>query len=180
MYKVIAGVVLATALACASAATAGGWATVSMSSHPSTAEAGKPWTVDLTVLQHGLTPLAGVRPFFRIKDVKADEVHVFSAEPTSRAGVYRATVVFPSAGRWPYEIDDGFSQVHTYAPVTIGSEAAPVADEKTAHAAAPAPASEGGSLPPLAILAAVGLAVLVGAGAGAALAHRQRTSGARP
>ena len=39
-------------------ALAGGWATVKLSSTPTGAAAGVPWVVNLTVLQHGVTPLA--------------------------------------------------------------------------------------------------------------------------
>ena len=39
----------------------GGWATVGMSSTPAGAKPGEPWVVDMTILQHGRTPLEGVR-----------------------------------------------------------------------------------------------------------------------
>ena len=57
MRRLIVGTVAVTAFLWTAAASAGGWATVAMSSHPSKANPGKPWTVDLTVLQHGQTPL---------------------------------------------------------------------------------------------------------------------------
>ena len=50
VLAVLAAVVPAMALA-------GGWATVKLSSTPDGAEAGAPWVVNLTVLQHGVTPL---------------------------------------------------------------------------------------------------------------------------
>jgi hypothetical protein len=180
MRKMILGLVFAASLAWATAASAGGWATVAMSSHPSKAEAGKPWTVDLTVLQHGQTPLVGVRPIFRIRDVATGAERQFPAKSTSREGVYRATVVFPSNGPWHYEIDDGFSRVHTYAPVTLGGLPAGVpADEGTPRQAAPAPASDGGgSVPLLPVLGALALVALLGTGVAVALARRHGTSGA--
>ena len=178
MRKVMAGAVVVTSLAFAAAASAGGWATVAMSSHPSKAEPGKPWTVDLTVLQHGRTPLVGVRPIFTITDVKTGAERNFPAKPTSREGVYRATVVFPTTGPWDYEINDGFSQVHTYTPVTIGSEGAAPADAATPPQAAPASDDGAGWFPLVALLGGVGFAVLLGAAGAVALARRHGTSGA--
>jgi hypothetical protein len=102
------------------AAHAGGWATVSLSSTPT----GKHWVVDLTVLQHGRTPLDDVHPVVTIRNGHTSKD--FAATATGKPGTYRAKVVFPTAGRWSYQIDDGFiSQLpHTYAPVQIAEETA--------------------------------------------------------
>ena len=43
-------------------ATAGGWATVSLSSTPDDLGPGDAWNVQITILQHGRTPLDGVEP----------------------------------------------------------------------------------------------------------------------
>jgi hypothetical protein len=108
----------------APAARAGGWATVSLSSTPT----GTNWPVNLTILQHGVTPLPDLQPVVTIR--QGDTIKDFAAKPTSEPGVYRANVVFPTTGRWTYQIDDGFiSQIpHTYPPVQIG-EAATSASE---------------------------------------------------
>lgn len=116
-------------LALTSAAIAGGWATVELSSLPTAAVAGKPWIVQITVLQHGRTPLNGLSPKVRVRKLttrtaSGSGVLVFAAKPTGRTGVYRARVVFPSAGTWKYEVWDGFVQYggarwHTFAPVKI-------------------------------------------------------------
>jgi hypothetical protein len=104
----------------APAAHAGGWATVTLSSTP-TAEH---WVVDLTVLQHGRTPLDDLQPVVTIANGKTSKD--FAAKPTGKRGTYRADVVFPTAGRWTYQIDDGFiSELpHTYPPVQIAEQAA--------------------------------------------------------
>ena len=47
-------------------ALAGGWATVGLDSTPAGASAGKPWNVNITVLQHGTTPVDGITPFVKI------------------------------------------------------------------------------------------------------------------
>ena len=112
-------VVIATAVAVLVPATAlaGGWATVQLSSTPKGARAGLPWVVDLTVLQHGVRPLADVRPEVRI--AQGTVARSFVARPTATTGVYRARVVFPRAGLWRWSIWDGVSRTHTYKAVRV-------------------------------------------------------------
>jgi hypothetical protein len=109
--------VLALAALVPATALAGGWATVQLSSTPKGAKVGTPWVVQLTVLQHGVTPLENVQPHVRI--VQGTLARQFLARPTAKAGVYRARVVFPRAGTWKWSIWDGFSQTHTYKAVKI-------------------------------------------------------------
>jgi hypothetical protein len=104
------------ALALPAAGIAGGFATVQLSSLP---DGSTTWTPELTVLQHGRTPLDGLAPTIRITN--GVESRVFDASPTGAPGRYRAEVTFPSPGTWRYEIWDGFTQTHTYAPVAIQS-----------------------------------------------------------
>jgi hypothetical protein len=120
MRTSIAVLVLAVVLVPATA-LAGGWATVKLSSTPDGVEARTPWVVRLTVLQHGVTPLAGVTPEVRIS--QGTPRRSFVARPAGRVGVYRARVVFPRAGAWRWTIWDGFSRTHTYAPVRIAPAA---------------------------------------------------------
>jgi hypothetical protein len=108
-------------------ASAGGWATVGLSSlPPSGLEANQAWPVDVTVLQHGRTPLAGVTPVVRIRDDSGKVVKSFTAKPTGKTGVYHAVVSFPGTGTYAYEVYDGFvtyggAQTHTFKPVEIGA-----------------------------------------------------------
>jgi hypothetical protein len=99
------------------AALAGGWATVGLSSTPKGSVAGEPWVVNLTVLQHGVTPLQGIQPHVRI--TQGTLARQFLARPTTKIGVYRARVVFPRAGMWRWSIWDGFSRTHTYKAVRV-------------------------------------------------------------
>ena len=62
MRRVLIALPLALVLLIAPAAYAGGWATVGLSSTPAGTEPGTPWPVEITVLQHGVTPLEGVEP----------------------------------------------------------------------------------------------------------------------
>lgn len=108
--------VLAAALIAVPAAGAGGFATVGLSSLPP--EDGSAWNVELTILQHGRTPMDGLIPTIVIQ--KGDGApQTFTATPAGKPGHYRATVAFPSDGTWSYTINDGFTRTHTFAPVTI-------------------------------------------------------------
>jgi hypothetical protein len=119
---------LTLALAAVPAAAAGGWATVSLGSTPPPGLApNEEWPVELTVLQHGQAPLAGVTPIVTVRDGDGRSVGRFRASPTGRTGVYRAVVRFPGEGTYSYEVFDGFTQygqarTHTFAPVAIGPE----------------------------------------------------------
>jgi hypothetical protein len=126
MKKLLLVLAVAAAVA-APAANAGGWATVGLSSlPPSGLEANQAWPVDITVLQHGRTPLAGVTPIVRIRDDGGKVVKSFTAQPTGKTGVYHAVIKFPGSGTFSYEVYDGFvtyggAQTHTFKPVQIGS-----------------------------------------------------------
>jgi len=118
MKRLLLGLAVAGLLLPA-AALSGGFATVQLSSLPAGTDEGGTWTPTLTILQHGVTPLDGLQPAVRITD-GTGEITTFAAKPAGEPGTYVAEVTFPSAGTWRYEIWDGFSQTHTYSPVTIG------------------------------------------------------------
>ncbi len=113
----------AIAVIAAPVAAGGGWATAGLSSlPPSGLQTGQDWPVEITVLQHGRTPLTGVQPRLTIRNVETGvAAGTFSATPTGKAGVYRTVVQFPGAGTWSYEVDDGFSRTHTFKPVEIAA-----------------------------------------------------------
>jgi hypothetical protein len=105
-------------LAAPAGALAGGWATAGLSPPPEEVGAGDTWNAQITVLQHGRTPLQGVEPVVTITNGPTDKA--FPAKPTDEPGVYVAKVVFPSEGKWSYVVDDGFGQTHNFAAVSIG------------------------------------------------------------
>ncbi len=115
-----------TAAVLIAGAGAGGSATVGLGSlPPSGLEPNQNWPVDITVLQHGQTPLAGVTPIVRIRDDGGKVVKSFTATPTGKTGVYHAVVKFPGEGTYSYEVYDGFTQyggaqTHTFKQVVIG------------------------------------------------------------
>ena len=122
MKKILLALVAAAVLV--PAASAGGFATVGLSTMPDDdVAAGGTWSTDLTVMAHGRTPIDGLSPIVRIRN--GEDVREFAATPTGTTGVYHADVVFPAAGTWHYEIDDGYSQTHTFKPVDVAPLSAP-------------------------------------------------------
>lgn len=156
------------ALAIAPAAVAGGWATVELSSTPDAVKPGEPWIVELTILQHGRTPLEDVVPRVAVTPGEAGAADEVLAKPTDRPGVYRAQVEVPDSGTFSYTVDDGFTQVHTYPPVRVE---APTASQA---AAASVDTSEG--VPWLGLGGALG-AGLTAAGLTVVLQRRRRGTG---
>ncbi len=112
-------------LALPAGVSAGGWATVGMSSTPDGLGAGQTWNVELEILQHGRTPLADVHPTVTIR--AGDRSQTFTTRPAGRPGTYRARVRFPAAGTWRYVVDDGFTARHSYPPVRIAGAVGAVA-----------------------------------------------------
>jgi hypothetical protein len=166
---------IAAALAVPTAATAGGWATVGFDPPPEGLAAGDPWRVELTILQHGRTPLEGVKPWVVVESSHGAEQESFLGRPTGKPGVYRATVVFPSAGTWKMVVDDGFAARHSFPAVEVrgGGEDAtePVA---LANPAAATPPSAGDDGPNLLLAFAAAAIAAVAAGLGAAFLQRRR------
>ncbi|MGH3133304.1 MAG: FixH family protein [Gaiellaceae bacterium] len=120
MRYVIVLSTLALALAAAATASAGGWATVGMAPLPDGMDSGQTWKTEITVLQHGRTPLDGLSPTLTIRD-EGGATHDFAATPTGEPGVYETSVVFPEAGSWSVAVDSGFGGSGlTYGPVSIG------------------------------------------------------------
>jgi hypothetical protein len=147
----ITAAVVTGVLALPAGAQAGGWATVTLSSTPDGLDAGQPWLVELEILQHGRTPLDGVEPAVILTERETGERRTVPARPTGRPGIYLARAVFPSAGRWQYVVDDGFSRRHTYPAVDVGAETPAV----PASAAAPGGDAGGGDFPWTALAAAL-------------------------
>ena len=113
------------ALAAPASALAGGWATAGLSP-PEGVGAGDTWNADVRILQHGQTPLAGATPTVTIRNVATGKEKTFTAKPTDAVGIYRAKVVFPSAGKYSYEVYDGFSQyggarTHSFGTFSVGA-----------------------------------------------------------
>jgi hypothetical protein len=164
MRKLLIAIAATAALAFPASTAAGGWATAGLGPPDDGLKAGDTWNAEVTILQHGQTPLSGVEPTVTIRNDKGS-THTFAARPTGEPGVYEAQVRFPSGGTWSYEVYDGFeqyggAQTHTFGPVAI------------------APGSGGGvALWPFVL---VGLAASLVVGAGLWIARVRRRASAVP
>jgi len=87
-------------LALASVALAGGWAQVTVSGGAVDPAAGEEASIDLSVLQHGVTPVSW--PTLTVVATEHTSGAVVRAEAEARGteGSYVATIVFPSPGEW--------------------------------------------------------------------------------
>jgi len=156
--------VVAAALALSGVAQAGGWATVGFSPLPDGTAVGETWAPEITVLQHGRTPLGGLSPVVTIRNDSSGEERSFTAIETVETGIYSADVVFPSGGDWRAVVESGFGD----STVTYG----PFAIEPVPPAAAPR------SFPTLRI-ALVALLALAGVAALGVLRTRRLTPASR-
>ncbi len=174
-------VVLVSALVCPAAALGGGFATVGLQSQPEGIDPGEPWMAEFTVLQHGRTPFLDGRPQVTVHSADGSIAGSFPARLVNKTGLYRARVVFPESGRFEYVIDDGFSQRHTFPPVTVGAGEGDPAPVRRPRGLAAAPGGDGSSVPLALVLAAAAGAPhgLGRADADGSQARRRRRAGDR-
>ena len=151
MRQLIALSALVAALAVAGTANAGGFATVGLSSLPTGIGPGELWDPDITIRQHGVTPLDGLTPTLTIRSVSSGASHDFTGSPTGEPGVYRVHVVFPESGDWNIAVATGWwgEGGLTTGPVTIED--------------APAGGADPGSFPTRTLLIGAVLVVLLAA-----------------
>jgi hypothetical protein len=177
-------VTAAVALALASEAAAGCFATLGMSLPPRDADPGTTWTARLQVMQHGVRPVPGARPTVTIENRSTGERRTFRARPAGGPGRYVAAVVFPARGAWRLSGNDGFdaadgswrcSQNHSFGTVAIGvpSTAPPAPPAAPGEAPVVARDEAGGALGLWLAVAGVAFAV-VALGLSAALGRPRR------
>jgi hypothetical protein len=161
MRYLIALAALVAALAVPAGAGAGGWATVGFAPLPDDVGPGDTWKPEITILQHGVTPLDGLSPTVTIAGAETSEV--FMAVATGEPGKYVANVVFPSAGSYGITIDSTFGDSKlTYGPVDIRAGGAP----------ATTGGGDGDSV--VTVLAAIAAIALAAAAAAFALVRQRR------
>jgi len=114
---------LTVVLAAAGSAKAGGWATVGVDPLPTGVEAGETWRPEITVLQHGRTPLEGLSPTITISEAGSGLEREFPAAGTAKPGVYAAEIVFPEPGQWNVLVETNWwgEGTLTFGPETIGA-----------------------------------------------------------
>ena len=101
---------------------AGGWATITPDPLPQNLSAGAKVQLNFLVKQHGVAPLAGLKPSVLINQGQ-NAPTTFAATAGKSAGWYTATLVFPRAGDWHIIIDSGFGKSKTTMPLQAVSAA---------------------------------------------------------
>ena len=157
MKRIAGGGLLATALLLVMAPAVLAWpddATVQLSSTPGGTFAGQHWDVDVSFVSQGRQmTVDSLTPSILIHDASGGRELAFPAEPTGRAGIYRATVVFPTEGDWSYTVlADSYGTSFSFPAVHIA--AAPGAAPAT-----PAPVALP-SVPMLLMLAVLAVAMM--------------------
>ena len=110
MRKILFLMAVVVLLAFAPVALAGGWATITIDEMPGQIRAGEPWSIDLTVLQHGQTPVHNlgpnipVEPTFVATNAATGEEVVAVARPEKEVGRFTLEVTLPSEGEWAWTI----------------------------------------------------------------------------
>ena len=94
--------------AAASPVNMGGWATVTVDKAPDSLIVGKPTSFVFTVKQHGVTPLAGLKPKVHAKTVEYTDETQGSASELKKKGDYSASITIPKRGEWLITIESGF------------------------------------------------------------------------
>ena len=155
MRRLLTGLGLACILGLLGAQVALAWpddAKAQLSSTPAGLGPGQPWDVDVSFTTGGhVLDVDTLHPVITIHNVATGKETRYAALPTSRHGIFHATVVFPSAGSWTYSVTAlGAGPVFSFPPVEIG--------------AAPNAATSSQLPAPLAVLAASALAAVVGLG----------------
>jgi hypothetical protein len=123
MRRTLVAPVLATAfvLAAASAALAGGWATIQPDATAAFTEprAGTPFDLGFTVLQHGETPADFVHPTARLTNVETGDTS-FADTTNDGAGHYTASFTVQTAGQyeWVVTMEDLIVEM-TPLPLTV-------------------------------------------------------------
>jgi hypothetical protein len=92
-------------LALASLTLGGGWAQVTAKEAPVDPPAGGETTINLSVLQHGVTPVSWPRLTVIATDAISGTVVRTDAKAKGPTGAYVASIIFPSAGEWTLTFD---------------------------------------------------------------------------
>lgn len=185
MTRWIGPLVLLLALAFPATALGGGYATLGLQSLPEGIEPGETWTAEFTILAHGRTPFVDGHPSVTVRRSDGELVGSFPGRVVNKSGLYRAEVVFPERGRYEYVIDDGYSQRHTFPPLTVGygrgdPAPSPAPGEPPASQPAATEAAAFGPSVPLALVLAAGVGLLTAWLVLMQLSRRGRAGGKPP
>ncbi len=152
-------------------ALAGGWATVSVDQGSIAGwRPGMPQDVQVTLLQHGLTPVNDGEVRFTLTNASSGETATGTAR-SAGDGRWIATLTVPSAGDWALTVSHSGLETTQGGriPITIGAGAA----------AAPAtPAAAGAGVPAVVLVLLLGVALAAMGAVGVILVARPERGGA--
>jgi hypothetical protein len=154
--------------AIASVVVAGGWAQVTATNVPVDPPVGEEATIEMDVLQHGITPVSWPGLTVIATDAASGTVVRADARAVGAAGSYVATIVFPSAGDWTLT----FTSTDLVMEGSVSMRVAPPVAAAPGGAGTPA----ADVLPLLLALLAAAVILVIG---GAALQRRGGSAGAR-
>ena len=106
---------LLATFALVSVAAAGGWAQVTAADPP----AGEETTIELNVLQHGVTPVGWPGLTVIARDAASGAVVRAEAQATGPEGSYVVKITFPSAGEWTLSYESTDLQMAGSTPIRI-------------------------------------------------------------
>jgi hypothetical protein len=152
-------------LVLASVALAGGWAEVTVKDTPVDPPAGGGTPIELSVLQHGVTPVSWPHLSVIATDAASGAMFKTDAQAKGPEGTYVATIVFPKAGEWTLSFDSPELEMSGTAAINV----TPVVTAPQPGAETPATQS----LDPVALLGVLISAVLIVAFAGVAIKGRR-------
>jgi hypothetical protein len=119
MVRFVGVLVLMLAVLMPTVTQAGGWSVIALDAVPTNIQAGVPFEVGFTVLQHGKTPVAGLQPEITFVNTAGERVQVI-AEAQGRIGHYLANITLPAAGEWNWEVN-AFGPPQQMQPIQISA-----------------------------------------------------------
>lgn len=109
MRKLYIPLVFAAAAALSAFARPGGWASITVDPRPDSVVVGQPVRLAFLVKQHGVTPLAGLKPRIELRAPGRDTIRI-AAKELKETGRYAADISFPTAGEWSINIHSSFGK----------------------------------------------------------------------
>jgi hypothetical protein len=118
LLAVFVGLAAALSLSVSGLAIAGGWAVVKLDGLPVDVTAGKSISIGFTVLQHGASPISGIKPIVHAEHATSGEKFEVVASDQGERGHYVADLTFPSSGTWNWSINT-FGADHVMPPLEV-------------------------------------------------------------
>ena len=105
---------------------------VTLDENPGTVLKDRQWEVGFTVLQHGRTPVGGLRPTVTLIHRESREIVEFEASEEGALGHYTVSLSLPDSGTWDWSIA-AFSGDHPQSPLEVKISDEAVEDDSGAN-----------------------------------------------